>query len=98
MTVEDLMKENLDISGEKLEIMSERQLGVALENFVFKEQRKNINENLQETLRRQHKWLVKMKREKDKNDQEGGLDFMITTAAAVWEVCVVKGDKARERA
>ena len=33
------MKENLNISGKKLEIMSERQLGVALDDFVLKEQR-----------------------------------------------------------
>ena len=33
------MKEKLEISGKKLEIMSESQIGVALDNFVLKEQR-----------------------------------------------------------
>ena len=47
-------------------------------------------------LRRQHKRLIKRKRGKDKDDQEGGPTFMIT--AAVREVCMVEGDRARERA
>ena len=33
------MKENLEIFGKKLEIMSESQIGVALDDFVLKEQR-----------------------------------------------------------
>ena len=33
------MKENLEISGKKLEIMSESQKGVALDDFLLKEQR-----------------------------------------------------------
>ena len=33
------MKENLDISGKKLEIMSESQIGVELDDFLLKEQR-----------------------------------------------------------
>ena len=36
MNVEDLIKENLEISGKKLEIMSERQLGVGLDDFMLK--------------------------------------------------------------
>ena len=39
MNVEDLMKENLEISGKKLEIMSESRIGVVLDDFVLKEQR-----------------------------------------------------------
>ena len=39
MNVEDLMKENLEISCKKPEIMSESQIGVALDDFVLKEQR-----------------------------------------------------------
>ena len=31
------MKDNLEISGKKLEIMSERHLGVALDDFMLKE-------------------------------------------------------------
>ena len=33
------MKENLEISGKKLEIMSESQIGVELDDFLLKEQR-----------------------------------------------------------
>ena len=39
MIVEDIMKENLEISGKKLKIMSESQIGLALDDFVLKEQR-----------------------------------------------------------
>ena len=41
--------------------------------------------------------MIKRKRGKDKDRQEGGLTFMITTAATVREVCMVEGDRARER-
>ena len=70
---------------------------MASDNFVLKEQRKDINEIIKETLRRQHKTLLKRKRGKDKDDQESGKTFMTTTTDAVQEVCMVKGDIARER-
>ena len=92
------MKENLEISSNKLEVMIKRKLGVVLDSFVLKEQKQDINKNAKEMLRRQHKRLIKMKRDKYKDDQEVGTTFMITTAAAVREVCVVEGDRARERA
>ena len=41
--------------------------------------------------------LIKIKRGKDKDEQEGGLTFMINTAAAVQEMCMVEGGRARER-
>ena len=44
MNVEDLIKENLDISGKKLEIVSKRQLGMALDDLLLKYQRQDINE------------------------------------------------------
>ena len=31
----NIMKDNLEISGKKIEIMSERQLGVALDDFYL---------------------------------------------------------------
>ena len=83
MNVEDLIKDNLDISGKKLEIVSKRQIGVALHDFVLKEQRQSINDNSEKTLRRQHKRLIKRKTIKDKYKQKGGMTFMITTSAAV---------------
>ena len=46
------MKENFEISGKKLDIMSKRQLGVVLYDFVLKEKRQAINDNVEETLRR----------------------------------------------
>ena len=46
---------------------------------------------------RQKKRLIKNKRGEDKDDKEGELTFMITTAAAMWELCLVEGDRARER-
>ena len=77
------MKENVEIYGKKLELMSERQLGMALDYFMLEEQRQAINENVDETLRRQHKRMIKRKRRKDKDDQEVGPTFMITTSSAV---------------
>ena len=44
MNVEGIIKENLDISGKKLEIKSERQLGLVLDDFVLKEQSQAIYE------------------------------------------------------
>ena len=44
MNVEDIIKENLEISDKKLEIMSERQLVVGLDDFVLKEQSQAIYE------------------------------------------------------
>ena len=73
------------------------QIGVALDYFVLKEQMQAINENFEEPLRRQHKRMIKKKKVEDKDEQEGGPTFMITTAATAQEVCVVKGDRARER-
>ena len=78
--------------------MSERQIGVALDNFVLKYQRQAINENVEETLISQHKRLIKRNRGEDKYGQEGGPAFIITTAVVVREVCVVEGDRARENA
>ena len=92
------MKENLEISGNKLEIMSKMQPGVALYNFVLKEQRQAINDNVEETLKSYPKRLIKGKRGKYKDEQEGGRTLMITTTVAVKEVCVVGGDRARKRA
>ena len=56
---------------------------MALDDFLLREQRQDINENFKETLRRQHKRLVKRKRGEDKDEQEGGTTFMIITTAAV---------------
>ena len=91
------MKANLEISGKKLEIMSERKIEVALDDFVLKEQMQTINENIEEVLRRQHKRQIKRKRGEDKGEQEVGPTFMIATVAAVQEVRVVDGGRARER-
>ena len=71
---------------------------MALDDFVLKEQKQDINENIEENLRSQHKRLIKMKRAKDKDEEEGRPKFMITTAADVQEVCVVKGDIVKESA
>ena len=86
MNVENLIKDNLEISGMKLEIISEKHLGVALDDFVLKEKRQDINKAVKETLISQQKRSIKFKRVRDKEEQENGTNFMITTAAAVQEV------------
>ena len=55
------MKENLEISSNKLEVMIKRKLGVVLDSFVLKEQKQDIDENYGETLRIQHKRVIKRK-------------------------------------
>ena len=60
---------SLPPTGKKLQIMSEMQLGLVLDDFVLKEQRKDINDNAEEPLRRHHKRLIKMKRGKDMDYQ-----------------------------
>ena len=62
------MKYNLDISGKNLEIMSEIHLGVGLDDFLLKEQRRAINENVEEALKMQHKRLIKSNKGKDKDE------------------------------
>ena len=96
--MQDLMKENLDISGKKLVIMSESQAVVELDYLVLKEQRQAIIDNVEGTLIRQNNMIKKRKGGEDKEEQEGRLTFMITTSTAVQEVCVIGGDRARERA
>ena len=49
-------------------------------------------------MRRQNKRPIKRKRGEDKDEQEGRPTFMITTAAAVRELCmVVSTSKARTK-
>ena len=95
MNVEDIMKENLSISGKKQKLTSERKLGVELDVFVLKYQRQAIYENVKEMLRSHHKRLIKSKRGEDNDEQEGRPTLMITTNAAMREVCVV--EEYRER-
>jgi hypothetical protein len=59
MNVEVLIKENLDMEDKKLEILSEQRLGMAVEDFVAKEQNKAFTEAMQETLSKQQKKLIK---------------------------------------
>jgi hypothetical protein len=50
MNVEDLVKENLANAEKKLEILSEQRLGLAVEDFVAKEQNKAFTEAMKESL------------------------------------------------
>ena len=47
-------------------------------------------------FRSNHNRLVKRNRGKDKDEKEDDPTFMITTVAAVREVCVVEGGRAKE--
>ena len=49
-------------------------------------------------MRSLHKRLIKIKRGEYKDNQDGEQAFTITTTAAVQEVCMVKGDRARKMA
>ena len=48
-------------------------------------------------MRRQYKRLIESKRGKDKDNQEGAQNFMITTTATVQEVCVVDEGQSEEK-
>ena len=74
---------SLPPTGKKLQITSEMQLGLVIDDFVLKEQRKAVNENAKGGLIRQHTMLIKRKRGKYKDEQEVGPTVMITTAATV---------------
>eukprot|EP00957_Ditylum_brightwellii_P062837 4767791-Ditylum_brightwellii.AAC.1 len=58
LNVEDLIQDNLEMADKKLEILDEKRLGFALDEFVTKEQRQAFNDNVAETLVRQQKALI----------------------------------------
>ena len=79
--------------------MSKSHIGVALYDFVLNEKRWDINENIDEILISHQKRLIKRNICEDKYEKEVRPTFMITTAATVWEACMVwgigKGPKRR---
>uniref|UniRef100_A0A7S4MXX5 Mre11 DNA-binding domain-containing protein n=1 Tax=Odontella aurita TaxID=265563 RepID=A0A7S4MXX5_9STRA len=91
VNVEDLVKENLELADKKLQVLDERRLGIALDEFVSKEQRQAIADTVEDELKRSQKELIRRKRDGDGNG-EGG-ESKITTAAAVREICEAKADK-----
>jgi len=98
INVEDLIKENLDISDKKLQILNEQSLGIALEEFVVKEQARAIGETVQDILRVSQKQLNK-RGSSSTNDNDGNkVGGVVTTSAGVREIVKAEAEKMRAKA
>eukprot|EP00586_Coscinodiscus_wailesii_P016404 CAMPEP_0172493426 /NCGR_PEP_ID=MMETSP1066-20121228/24888_1 /TAXON_ID=671091 /ORGANISM="Coscinodiscus wailesii, Strain CCMP2513" /LENGTH=939 /DNA_ID=CAMNT_0013263609 /DNA_START=81 /DNA_END=2900 /DNA_ORIENTATION=+ len=91
INVEDLVRDNLTTSDSKLEILQDQRMGLALEDFVVKEQRTAIDYTVEDILVHQRKTLVKRGVEEDDNEKA-----KITSGAGVREVCIKQAEQARE--
>ena len=58
MNVEELVKENLEVADKKLEILSEKRLSTALDEFVSKESRQAMMEATSEMVSKQRNKLI----------------------------------------
>lgn len=94
MDVEDLVKDNLAITKKKMDLLDEKKMSLALEEYVKKEQKKAIDDIANETLTKQQARLIKRGFGNDNNDDNSKL----TTVAAVREICEAEAKKSREKA
>jgi double-strand break repair protein MRE11 len=92
MNVEVLIKENLELSDKKLKILSEERLGIAVEDFVAKEQNKAFNEAMKECLGRQQKELIRRGAKGGDEDDES----RIRSAADVRETVEQESSRRHE--
>lgn len=75
MKIEDLIKDNLDISDKKLEVLDEGKLTIALEEFVDKEIKQAMSDATKSMLTKQQKKLLshsddKQDSEEDEEDED----------------------------
>ena len=92
MNVEVLVKEILDHSDKKMEILSEQRLGIAVEDFVAKEHNKAFAEAMKESLGTQQKRLIK----RGADAKEGDEDSRVTSAAKVREIVQQESSQRHE--
>lgn len=85
MNIEDLAKEELENADKKLEILNEQRLGLALDDFVSKEQRLAIGDAMSEMLKKQQTKLIRR-------------DSGANSASAIRETVVEESEKLREMA
>lgn len=83
MNIEVLIKESLDMADKKLEILSEQRLGLAVEDFVAKEQNKAFVDAMKETLTKQQKKLIKRGEGAGGDDEAEGESGKVTSVADI---------------
>lgn len=96
MNVEVLIKENLDLADKKLEILSEQRLGVAVGEFVDKEQNKAFHDAMKETLTKQQKKLINRGEVSRGDKEDDDDDGKVTSAADVREIVASQSQAHRE--
>jgi len=93
VNVEDLVNDNLFNSDKKLELLNEKDMAEALDDFVAKEQRGAIGDKAAHCLKTSQRHLKK--RGRKEGDEDGEEDFAIDNPTAIREFCMSKAEKAR---
>jgi len=103
INMENIMKDTLETTDKKLQILDEEKLGFAVEDFVSKEQKQAFLETVDKIVTVQQKRLVKRglsimnsSRGGDADSAVGNVENKVTTANAVREVCHAESQKLRD--
>eukprot|EP00970_Alexandrium_tamarense_P003760 scaffold609_cov198-Alexandrium_tamarense.AAC.37 len=89
VNVEDLVNENLFNMDKKLELLTEREMGEALDDFVSKEQKQAIGDMAAIILRKSQKTLT------SRGKKEGEDSIEVDNAATIREFCMSKTERSR---
>lgn len=92
VNVEDIVRETLHSGDKTLLILDEGKLGVAIEEYVEKEQRQSIDDTVGKIVVLQNKKLIKRGTAETSHDGES----KVTTANGVKEACKAETEKNRE--
>mmetsp|Transcript_10456 Transcript_10456/g.21453 ORF Transcript_10456/g.21453 Transcript_10456/m.21453 type:complete len:890 (-) Transcript_10456:291-2960(-) len=87
INVEDLVNDNLASTDKKMELLNERQMALALDEFVNKEQRQAISDSTHDILKKSQKQL------KSRGKKDGQPSDLNPTA--IREICAADAEKAR---
>lgn len=93
LNVEDLVKDTLINADQKLELLQEEKMGLALEHFVAKEQKQAIDNTVEDILMQQRQTLVR--RGQGDDDGNESVQNKITTKAGIRELCLKETDRLR---
>jgi len=95
--VDDLVKENLLTAEAKLEVLDEQHLGVALGEFVEKEQNNAYDVIVDKIIMGQSKKLKYRGISPDAVEGPSQGDDKLTTSAAVREICMAESERIRQQ-
>jgi len=102
INMENIIKDTLQTTDKKLQILDEEKLGFAVEDFVSKEQKQVFSETVDKIVTVQQKRLIKRglssmnsSRDGDADSAVGSVENKVTTANAVREVCQAESQKLR---